>query len=101
MRRRGRAGLLATGRGAMGTHCVFCMLFSVPFHPLPELSVHGLQGNGHSHQRLPAAPAYPAPWRKLGLLVGRPATRPLRQAAPGQTGACRVPVSRPPALKGF
>lgn len=27
-----------------GTHCVFCMLFSIPFHPLPELSIHGLRG---------------------------------------------------------
>lgn len=30
-----------------GTHCVFCMLFSIPFHPLPELSVHGLRETKH------------------------------------------------------
>lgn len=42
-RRRGRGCTLSRGAWSDGTHCVFCMLFSIPFHPLPELSVHGLQ----------------------------------------------------------
>lgn len=50
--RGGRSGEVGLGPGwgrshrawSDGTHCVFCMLFSIPFHPLPELSVHGLEG---------------------------------------------------------
>lgn len=61
-RHRNGAGLLATGAWSDGTHCVFCMLFSIPFHPLPELSVHGLQGNDPTaRQWLPEAPSYPPP----------------------------------------
>lgn len=28
------------------THCVFCMFFPIPFHPLSELSVHRLEEEG-------------------------------------------------------
>ena len=41
----GRHCTSSHGAWSGGTHCVFCMLFSIPFHPLPELSVHGLQGS--------------------------------------------------------
>lgn len=69
-RKQGWDGTLAMGAWGGGTHCVFCMLFSVPFHPLPELSVHGLRGN-----------------------QGR---WPIRQVA-SWAEACPVPRAQPPA----
>lgn len=73
------AGSLAAGAWSDGTHCVFCMLFSIPFHPLPELSVHGLQGNDPqpvSGSPRPLPPPTP-PRDKLGLPIHQPAAQPL------------------------
>lgn len=62
---------LAAGAWSAGTHCVFCMLFSVPFHPLPELSVHGLKGN---ETRQPVRnPGWPGGQRAHLHVLGRAA----------------------------
>lgn len=69
--RTGGAVQLAMGAWGQGgtercTHCVFCMLFSIPFHPLPELSVHGLPGKKTRQsqpwatRKVPVAPCVPS-----------------------------------------
>lgn len=77
----GRHCTSSHGAWSGGTHCVFCMLFSIPFHPLPELSVHGLQGSRTRQPirnqaagmapRLPNPPSSPRP-PALGFLAKAP-----------------------------
>lgn len=79
-RHRNGAGSLAAGAWSDGTHCVFCMLFSIPFHPLPELSVHGLQGNDPTaRQRLPSAPSCPHPGTSWGCPPTSPQHKPFEK----------------------
>lgn len=53
------------------------MLFSIPFHPLPELAVHGLQGNIRQPVSGAPPPRPGLPQDKLGLPRYQPTTQPL------------------------